>query len=282
MSSDWHAVVGCAEECARAVGHRVREVLSGDRECCVSMKGEQDPVTDIDLFSEKLFTEAISKYFPEHRLLSEEMAGALTEKEKHSLLHQGTTWVIDPIDGTTNLSVKNPYCSVSIGILVDGVPTAGVIFDPSRDELFSAIKGEGAFLNGNRIQPSPVQQLNDSVLSFGLPHNFREDWQDSERYLRTFAVQCRGVRLLGSAALDIAHTACGRLSGFYHRGLKPWDVAGGGIILEEAGGRAFNFVDALPNSKAGPFLVDSPSHAFCAPGIYEEFRRTLISLAQRH
>ena len=280
MSEDWNAVLELAEKCAREVGSRVRAVLCGDHAVSVSLKGMNDPVTDIDHYSEKLIEQAVISVFPHHRLLSEEQQeGKGTNPRRfQEFLNEGVVWVVDPIDGTTNLAAQNPYCCISIGITENGRPVAGIIYDPSRDELFSAIRGKGAFLNGKPIRTNRVTQLGDAVVSMGFPRDYLLHWHECEKFMSAALQNFRSLRVFGSAALDIASVACGRLSGFFHEGLKPWDVTAGAIILEEAGGKCFHFRDPIE-----PFTPGAETYAFCTPGIQDDFLKLLLRVdAENH
>ncbi|MCP3956069.1 MAG: inositol monophosphatase [Desulfobacterales bacterium] len=201
----------------------------------ISKKGVIDLVTDADTASEKAILESIQKTFPTHSILAEE-----------SGLSQGTSpyqWIIDPLDGTTNFAHSLGLFAVSIACAKDDEIICGVVFNPATAELFSAIKGAGAELNGRPIQVSRTAEITDSLLVTGFPYNVREILdQVTTRLARCLAVS-QGVRRLGSAALDLCYLACGRFEGFWEQNLKPWDTAAGLLIAREAGARVTDFAD---------------------------------------
>lgn len=197
------------------------------------VKSENNLVTYVDKESERRFVEGLQLLLPEAGFVAEEGTGVRKES--------GLNWVIDPLDGTTNFVHGLPVWCTSIG-LCDGItPILGVIYDPNTDECFSAYRGGGAFLNGNPIRVSQVSSVQQSLLATGFPY---DDFGREEAYIELFRKLIRGtrgLRRLGSAALDMAWTACGRVEGFYEYGLNPWDVAAGAIIVQEAGGIVTEF-----------------------------------------
>jgi myo-inositol-1(or 4)-monophosphatase len=197
------------------------------------VKSENNLVTYVDKESERRFVEGLSALLPEAGFVAEEGTG-----ERNA---SGLNWVIDPLDGTTNFVHGMPVWCTSIG-LCDGItPILGVIYDPNTDECFSAYQGGGAFLNGKPIRVSQVNTVQQSLLATGFPY---DDFGREEAYIELFRKLIRGtrgLRRLGSAALDMAWTACGRVEGFYEYGLNPWDVAAGAIIVQEAGGIVTEF-----------------------------------------
>ena len=205
----------------------------------VQNKGEIDLVTEADLAAERLIVERIRNYYPRHAILTEE-AG--------DVAHEGPAsdykWVIDPLDGTTNYAHGYPCFCVSIGLAQKGRLEVGVVYDPIRDEMFAAERGEGATLNGRRIHVSEIEKLNDAMLCTGFPYNVREI-RDFARHFYNFIMNAQAVRRDGSAALDLAYVACGRFDGFWEEGLRPWDVAAGVLLIEEAGGR-ISYYDGSP------------------------------------
>jgi myo-inositol-1(or 4)-monophosphatase len=197
------------------------------------VKSENNLVTYVDKESERRFVEGLRALLPEAGFVAEEGTG-----ERNA---SGLNWVIDPLDGTTNFVHGMPVWCTSIG-LCDGItPILGVIYDPNTDECFSAYQGGGAFLNGKPIRVSQVTSVQQSLLATGFPY---DDFGREEAYIELFRKLIRGtrgLRRLGSAALDMAWTACGRVEGFYEYGLNPWDVAAGAIIVQEAGGIVTEF-----------------------------------------
>jgi myo-inositol-1(or 4)-monophosphatase len=202
----------------------------------VTNKGDIDLVTEADLASEQLIIERIRSHYPRHAILAEE-SGASQE------LNTGKSewkWIIDPLDGTTNYAHGYPCFCVSIGIEREGVIEIGVIYDPTRDELFAAERGQGATLNGRSMRVSDVADLNQAMLCTGFPYNVRER-PNFARDFANFTMAAQAVRRDGSAAIDLAYLACGRFDGFWEEGLNAWDVAAGILLIEEAGGQITNF-----------------------------------------
>lgn len=204
----------------------------------VSNKGDIDLVTEADLASEKLIIERIQSHYPRHTILAEE-SGATAGVELVAGISEWK-WIIDPLDGTTNYAHGYPCFCVSIALERDGAIELAVIYDPNRDEMFAAERGQGATLNERRIWASTVDDLNSAMLCTGFPYNVRER-PNFARNFAHFTMEAQAVRRDGSAAIDLAYIACGRFDGFWEDGLKAWDVAAGVLLIEEAGGRVTDF-----------------------------------------
>jgi myo-inositol-1(or 4)-monophosphatase len=204
----------------------------------VSNKGDIDLVTEGDLASEALIIERIKSYYPRHAILAEE-SGATSGMELASGKNDWK-WIIDPLDGTTNYAHGYPCFCVSIALEHAGAIEVAVIYDPMRDEMFAAERGQGATLNERRIRVSTVDDLNNAMLCTGFPYNVRER-TNFARDFANFTMEAQAVRRDGSAAIDLAYIACGRFDGFWEDGLKPWDVAAGVLLIDEAGGRVTDF-----------------------------------------
>ena len=204
----------------------------------ISNKGDIDLVTEADLAAEKLIIERIQSYYPRHAILAEE-SGASEEIGGKS----EWKWIIDPLDGTTNYAHGYPCFCVSIALERAGKIEIGVIYDPTRDEVFAAEKGQGATLNDRRMRVSDVEDLNKAMLCTGFPYNVRER-PNFARDFANFTMEAQAVRRDGSAAIDLAYLACGRFDGFWEDGLNAWDVAAGVLLIAEAGGRVTDFVGA--------------------------------------
>jgi myo-inositol-1(or 4)-monophosphatase len=202
----------------------------------VTNKGDIDLVTEADLASEKLIIERISSYHPQHAILAEESGESALVDGKRS----EWKWVIDPLDGTTNYAHGYPCFCVSIALEHNGVIEIGVVYDPVRDEMFAAERGNGATLNGRRIRVSEIEELKNAMLVTGFPYNVRER-PDFTRDFANFTMAAQAVRRDGSAAIDLAYVACGRFDGFWEDGLSPWDIAAGMLLIEEARGTVTNF-----------------------------------------
>ena len=204
----------------------------------VSTKGDIDLVTEADLASEKLIIERIQSYYPQHGILAEESGEAILTGGKRS----EWKWIVDPLDGTTNYAHSYPFFCVSIALEHAGVIEIGVVYDPVRDEMFAAERGNGATLNGRQIRVSSVEELNSAMLCTGFPYNVRER-PNFTRDFANFTMAAQAVRRDGSAAIDLAYVACGRFDGFWEDGLSPWDIAAGILLIDEARGRVSNFDD---------------------------------------
>lgn len=198
----------------------------------VDRKGAADLVTEVDLSAERAVIAVISAVFPGHRIAAEESGRGEGDSEY--------LWWIDPIDGTTNFVHGYPFYSVSIALEFRGVMIAGVVYDPVRGETFEAFRSGGARLNDREIEVSPVASLSDALLATGFPYD-RSDRGRALALAAGFLPRIQGLRRDGSAALDLAYVAAGRLDGFWERGLKPWDTAAGSLLVEEAGGRVSDF-----------------------------------------
>jgi myo-inositol-1(or 4)-monophosphatase len=204
----------------------------------VTNKGDIDLVTEGDLASEKLIIERIRSYYPQHGILAEESGEAELSGGRSS----EWKWIIDPLDGTTNYAHSYPCFCVSIALEHEGVLEVGVVYDPVRDEMFAAERGNGATLNDRKIRVSSVEELQQAMVCTGFPYNVRER-PDFTRDFANFTMAAQAVRRDGSAALDLAYVACGRFDGFWEDGLSPWDIAAGKLLIEEARGKVSNFED---------------------------------------
>jgi myo-inositol-1(or 4)-monophosphatase len=202
----------------------------------ITNKGDIDLVTEADLASEDLIIERIRSYYPQHAILAEESGETMLVGGKRS----EWKWIIDPLDGTTNYAHGYPCFCVSLALEHNGTLEIGVIYDPVRDEMFAAERGNGATLNGRRIRVSEVEELKDAMLCTGFPYNVRER-PDFTRDFANFTMAAQAVRRDGSAAIDLAYVACGRFDGFWEDGLSPWDIAAGMVLIEEARGKVTNF-----------------------------------------
>jgi myo-inositol-1(or 4)-monophosphatase len=199
----------------------------------ISHKGTLDLVTDVDLAAENLIVDRIRKAFPTHSILAEERHNDVRDEE--------IKWVIDPLDGTTNYAHRYPVFSVSIGLEVAGIVEVGAVFDPARNELYTARRGRGAFCNKESLRVSSVQFLSSSLLATGFPYDIRTSKVTNLDSFCAFALRSHGVRRSGSAAIDLCHVAAGRLDGFWELKLNPWDCAAGYLMVREAGGNVTNY-----------------------------------------
>ena len=199
----------------------------------VAKKGPIDLVTEADTGSEAAIVAAILKVFPDHTILAEE--GGLTKGDTSN------KWIIDPLDGTTNFAHRLAFFSVSIAFSRNDEIVIGIVLNPISGELFTAVAGEGATLNGVPIEVSNVAILTESLLVAGFPYNAGKNFQPLMRRFENCLLATQGVRRLGSAALDLCHVACGRFEGFWEQNLNPWDTAAGMLIAREAGGIVTDF-----------------------------------------
>jgi myo-inositol-1(or 4)-monophosphatase len=196
----------------------------------VDKKGTIDLVTEVDIEVERMFRTLIGERFPEHAVLGEEFGGAAE-------ILAGPCWVFDPIDGTTNFAHGLPIFCSSVALEVNGLAEVAAIYDPNRQELFTAERGGGAQMNGRPIHVSRADALVDAMLVTGFPYDVHQRVDEIVGLFAAFVGQARAVRRLGSAAIDLCSVAAGRLDGFWESDLKPWDIAGGALIVVEAGGR---------------------------------------------
>jgi myo-inositol-1(or 4)-monophosphatase len=229
-------------------------------------KGEFDLVTEADRASEKLIVERLRSRFPAHAIVAEEGGGHESASEYR--------WFIDPLDGTTNFAHGFPMFCISMGLERAGELIAGVVFDPIHGELFTAERGTGAFLNNHRIHVSAVARVSDSLASTGFPSRKRHHNINIHFYYQ-LAMASHGVRRTGSAALDLAFVAAGRLDFFWEFGLKPWDMAAGALLVQEAGGRVADMQGApLSVAQSDHILADNATLARRDPvGLRRHFPR---------
>jgi len=213
-----------------------------ERRVAFELKGESDLVTEADRASERLVVERLRSHFPSHSIVAEEGGG-----------HQGSSeycWHVDPLDGTTNFAHGFPVYNVTMGLEQNGEMLVGVVFDPTRQEMFSAERGAGSYLNNRRMRVSTAKRLADCLVATGFPSRKRHLDVNIHFYYQ-MAMATHGVRRAGSAAIDLAYVACGRLDGYWEFGLNSWDMAAGTLLVTEAGGRCSDM-------KGAPHRLTSP------------------------
>jgi myo-inositol-1(or 4)-monophosphatase len=248
-----------AVDAARAAGQLLHREHPRTRQ--VSFKGTStNLVTEMDGRAEALVVDALLKQFPDDGILGEE-GGARAGRS-------GRRWVIDPLDGTTNYTHGLPVYSVGIGLERDGIVELGVVYDPTRDEMFVGERGAGAWLNDTRLSVSVTPALDVSLLTTGFPYDARTNPDNNLKEYATFAVRARAVRRMGSALIDLAYVAAGRFDGFWELTLGPWDVAAGGILVEEAGGR-------VSDLRGGPLDINAPRLVASNGRIHDEILAVL-------
>ena len=219
------------ESLVQRIGDKIAKKASHRKR--ISFKGEIDLVTQFDRKAQSMIVDALRRKYPEFGILSEEDIDTDTGSE--------IRWIVDPLDGTTNFAHGLPIWAISIGLEVGKSILLGVVYDPNRRETFSALKGHGAHLNGRKVHVSRTKRLEYSLLVTGFPYDIRRSKKNNLKQFNAFAVRARAVRRLGSAALDLCYTACGRFDGYWELKLSPWDQAAGSLILREAGGRITDF-----------------------------------------
>jgi myo-inositol-1(or 4)-monophosphatase len=235
-----------AKDIAREAGGLLATYF--ERRVNFELKGEFDLVTEADRASEALVVERLRGHFPNHRIVAEEGGS-----------HPGGAefcWYVDPLDGTTNFAHGFPVYNITLALERNGEMICGVIFDPSRNELFTTERGGGAYLNNHRIHVSRAARVEDSLVATGFPSRKRHQNINVHFYYQ-LAMTSHGVRRAGSAALDLAYVACGRLDGFWEFGLNPWDCAAGILLVEEAGGRCSDMHGGRPDVRAPHVLADN-------------------------
>ena len=235
MSQALHPMLNTAIKAARAAGSIINRAALDLEVLKIGTKGPNDYVSEVDRAAEAAIIEILLEAYPGHAILAEESG------REHGAKHSEYTWIIDPLDGTTNFLHGFPVYAVSIGLAFRGKVEQGVVYDPTRNDLFFASKGRGAFLNDRRLRVSRRTRITDALIGTGFP--FRKG-DNFKRYVKMFEEvmqHCAGLRRPGAAALDLCYVAAGYYDGFFETGLNPWDVAAGSLIITEAGGLIGNF-----------------------------------------
>jgi myo-inositol-1(or 4)-monophosphatase len=255
-----HGMVNIAIKAARRAGEVMIRQLNRLESLEVMEKGRNDFVSQVDRAAENAIIEVIHDHYPEHAILAEE-SGASGE--------HAVQWIIDPLDGTTNYLHGFPVFSVSIAVREDGELQHGVVYDPLRQEIFSASRGQGAQLDGRRIRVSRQTALRGALVATGFPYRMLDEHMDIYlQMLRQVMIETAGVRRPGSAALDLCYLAAGRVDGFWELGLSLWDIAAGTLIIREAGGRISDF-------RGTDGFLDSGNVVGGTPKVYAALSRLL-------
>jgi len=245
--ADFRAV---AEEAACAAGRLLVKRMGTLQRSQVTRKAASDYVTVLDRAAERVILRAIRRRFPGHGIQAEE-SGLRGEASAYR-------WIIDPLDGTTNYIHQFPAFCVSIALACEGTVVVGVIFDPLRGELFHAVRGGGAWCNRRRIRVTPCRRMRECLLATGFPFRIHARLEEYLRSFRKIFWRTSGIRRTGSAALDLAYTACGRVDGFWEMGLSAWDMAAGALLVEEAAGCVSDFAGKDTHLALGSIVAANP------------------------
>ena len=235
MSSSLHPMLNVAIRAARAAGAIINRAALDVEAVRISQKQVNDFVTEVDHASEDAIIDTLLTAYPSHGILAEESGSSRGNPRADHV------WIIDPLDGTTNFIHGFPFYCVSIALSVRGKVEQAVVYDPMRNDIYSASKGRGAYVNDRRIRVGKRTRLQDCLISNGFPYRPGDKLKPYLNMLGEVMSQCAGVRSPGAAALDLAHVAAGLTDGFFETGLQPWDVAAGSLLITEAGGLIGNF-----------------------------------------
>jgi myo-inositol-1(or 4)-monophosphatase len=219
----------------------------------VNEKQHNDFVTEVDHAAEQAIIEVLKTAYPDHAILAEESGASANLHDENE-----NVWIIDPLDGTTNFIHSFPQYCVSIALQQRGQITQAVVYDPTRNELFTASKGAGAYLNEKRIRVTKRDRMADSLIGTGFPFRGTDNLDEYVKMFRVMTEKTAGLRRAGAAALDLAYVACGRLDGFFEKGLQPWDVAAGSLLITEAGGIVGNFSGESDYLDKGNVIAGTP------------------------
>ena len=244
-----HPMLNIAIRAARTAGDSIVREMDRTRDISIETKGQNDFVTEVDKNAEGIIISVIKNAYPEHAFLAEESG----QEGQNDYL-----WIIDPLDGTTNFLHGFPHFSVSIALQNKGVLEQAVIYDPLKQELFTASKGKGAQLNNRKIRVSIKKTLDGALLGTGFPYNNESVMQQFIESYKNLFPNVAGIRRAGVASLDLAYVACGRLDGFWEFNLRPWDIAAGALIIQEAGGINAELTGGADYMKTGNIISANP------------------------
>ncbi len=262
-----HPMINIAVKAARRAAAIINRASFDLDQLRVTNKHHNDFVTEVDQAAERAIIDVLRQAYPDHAILAEESGASENLHDENEYV-----WIIDPLDGTTNFIHGFPQYAVSIALQYRGQITQAVIYDPTRNELFTATKGAGAFLNDKRIRVGKRDKLAEALIGTGFPYS---DLSGLDEYLKMFKLMTEksaGLRRPGSAALDLAYVAAGRLDGFFEKKLKPWDMAAGALLVSEAGGIITNFHGEADYLYKGDVIAGSPK-------IFSQMLNTLGSFA---
>ena len=267
MSSSLHPMLNVAIRAARAAGAIINRAALDVEAVRISQKQVNDFVTEVDHASENAIIETLLTAYPQHGILAEESGSA------HGNPRADHVWIIDPLDGTTNFIHGFPVYCVSIALSVKGRVEQAVIYDPSRNDLFTATRGRGAYLNDRRIRVSKRTRLPECLISTGFPFRKGDDFQAYLKMMGDVMQRTAGLRRPGAAALDLAYVAAGFTDGFFETGLKSWDVAAGSLLVTEAGGLIGNFAGEAGHIEQPECLAGNPRIYAQLVGILRKYSR---------
>lgn len=248
-----HPMLNTAVKAARRAASIINRASFDLERIKVSQKGHNDFVTEVDQAAEQAIIDVLKNAYPDHAIWAEESGPSSNLHDENE-----NVWIIDPLDGTTNFIHGFPTYCVSIALQQRGQITQAVVYDPNRNDLFTATKGSGAYLNEKRIRVARRDKMAEALIGTGFP--FR-DTTALDQYMQMFRImteKCAGLRRPGAAALDLAYVAAGRLDGFFEKGLQPWDMAAGSLLITEAGGIVGDFTGESGYMSTGQVLAGSP------------------------
>lgn len=246
-----HPMLNIAVRAARAAGKVIMKSVAQGEKLTIENKGQHDFVTNVDRAAESIIIDTIRKSYPNHSFLGEESGEQVGSDSDYQ-------WVIDPIDGTSNFMRGIPHFSVSIALVVKGQVQQAVVYDPVRDELFTAGRGSGAQLNGYRIRVGSRKELDGAMLATGFPFKMKHILGEYQAVFNKYFEQVADMRRMGSAALDLAYVACGRYDGYFEAGLSQWDSMAGDLLVREAGGMVTDFGGGHNHLKSGNIVAANP------------------------
>jgi myo-inositol-1(or 4)-monophosphatase len=252
MSPNLHPMINVAVKAARAAGSLINRAALDIESVRVSSKQVNDFVTEVDVACEKVIIETLLAAYPGHGIWAEESGTEFGAQDSEFV------WIIDPLDGTTNFIHGLPVYCVSIALAVKGKIEQAVVYDPTRNDLFTATKGRGAYMNDRRIRVSKRIQMEECLISTGFPYRAGDNLPKYLSMLGDVMPKCAGVRRPGAAALDLAYVAAGFTDGFFEANLKPWDVAAGSLLIQEAGGLVGNFSGEADFLETGECMAATP------------------------
>ncbi len=248
-----HPMINTAVKAARRAASIINRASFELDQLRVARKGPNDFVTEVDQAAEQAIVDVLRSAYPDHAILAEESGASANLHDENE-----NVWIIDPLDGTTNFIHGFPQYAVSIALQQRGQITQAVIYDPTRNELFTASKGAGAFLNDKRIRVTKRDKLADALIGTGFPYTDLSALEEYTKMFRVMTEKSAGLRRPGAASLDLAYVAAGRLDGFFEKNLKPWDMAAGALLVTEAGGIVANFSGEADYLYKGDVIAGSP------------------------